>query len=198
MMAQEIEVAAAAERVTAAPVRLSSSYLMELLRDRRGAAMALMTMLLLLPLGLLTAYFTDSARLFVMRVQMQVAADAAALAGASGFIDGDEDGDSVEARAAHYVTLNPVGSRAATLESLTVDLDSGTINLVLSHATGPLLFLPRGMTVRVHASAKAGLAGPGEIGRPIHNGNAFGWWKHDKDKEIHAAGSDSGLVRLGS
>ena len=57
------------------------------------------------------------------------------------------------------------------------------------------LVAPAGITMRVGAKAKATLAQPGEIGRPVPKGNAFGWWK--KDKAI-SAGTDSAIVRLGS
>ncbi len=163
-------------------------------RDRRGMALHL-TVVLLVPLGLLAALFMDVGRLYVMRGQMQVAADAAALAGASGFIDGNAEGDSVQARAAHYVAANPIDGGSVALESLIVNTSSGTLRLVLSHQTGPLLLAPDGITIRIRASAKAELVQPGEIGRPIPTENAFTWWRQD---ESVVAGSDSGMVRLGS
>jgi Flp pilus assembly protein TadG len=164
------------------------------LQGQRGAALVL-AVLLIVPLGVLSAYFMDTARLYVIRGRMQAAADAAALAGASALIDGDEDGDSVQARAAHYVTANAIGSAPATLESLTVNVDSGRLELVLSYGTGSLFLLPGGVTLRVRSAARAQLAQPGEIGRPIPNGNAFGWWKDD---EGEAVSSDSAVVRLSS
>jgi hypothetical protein len=150
--------------------------------------------ILLVPLGLFVALFMDAARLYVMRGRMQVAADAAALAAASGFIDGDVKDHSIESRAAHYVAANPIGTVPATLESLIMNGDSGTVSLVLSHQTGSLLLAPDGITIRIRANARAGLVQPGQVGRPIPNGNAFGWWKH----KANPAGNDSGLVWLGS
>jgi hypothetical protein len=138
----------------------------------------------------------DTARLYVIRGRMQAAADAAALAAASAFIDGDKAGDSVQARAAHYVTANAIGSAPATIESLAVDLDSGKLQLVLSYATGSMLLLPGGVTLRVRSAARAQRAQPGEIGRPIPNGNAFGWWKDGDDGLTES--SDSAVVRLSS
>jgi Tfp pilus assembly protein PilX len=164
-------------------------------RRQRGAALVL-AVLLLLPLGVLGAYFMDTARLYVIRGRMQAAADAAALAAASALIDGDENGDSVQARAAHYVTANAIGGAPATLESLAVDLDSGKLQLVLSYATGSMLLLPGGVTLRVRSAAQAQRAHSGEIGRPIPNGNAFGWWKDGDDGLTE--GSDSAVVRLSS
>lgn len=93
---------------------------LECAQDRRGMALNL-TVILLVPLGFLVALFMDMGRLYVVRGQMQVAADAAALAGASGFIDGNKEGDSVQVRAAHYVAANPIGAAPAALESLTVN-----------------------------------------------------------------------------
>jgi Flp pilus assembly protein TadG len=162
--------------------------------DERGMVLHLMV-ILLVPLGLLLALFMDAGRLYVMRGRMQVAADAAALAAASGFIDGDVKGDSVEARAAHYVAANPIGTVPATLESLIMDSDTGTLSLVLSHQTGSLLLAPGGITIRIRANARVGLVQPDQVGRPIPKGNAFGWWKQDK---TNPGGSDSGRVWLGS
>jgi Flp pilus assembly protein TadG len=162
--------------------------------DERGMALFIMVALLI-PLGLLMALFMDMGRLYVMRGRMQVAADAAALAGASGFIDGSVGGDSVEARVIYYVAANPIDTVAAVLESLTMNTDSGTLSLVLSHHASSLLLAPEGITIRIGAKAKATLVQPGEIGRPVPNGNAFGWWK--KNKTV-SAGKDSAMVRLGS
>jgi len=156
-----------------------------------------LAVLLILPLGVLAAYFMDAARLYVIRGRMQSAADAAALAGASALIDGDEYGDSVQARAAHYVTVNAIGDAPATLESLAVDLNSGTLQVVLSYPTGSLLLLPGGVTLRVRSAARAELAQPGQMGRPVPNGNAFGWWKNDVD-EGEGEGSDTAVVKLSS
>ena len=167
---------------------------LEHVHDERGMALFIMVAFLI-PLGLLMALFTDMGRLYVMRGRMQVAADAAALAGASGFIDGDVGGDSVEARVIHYVAANLIDTVPAVLESLTMNTDSGTLSLVLSHQASSLLLAPEGITMRIGAKAKAMLVQPGEIGRPVPHGNAFGWWK--KDKAI-SAGTDSAVVRLGS
>jgi hypothetical protein len=160
--------------------------------DERGVAL-IVIMLLLIPVSLLGALFMDVGRLYAMRVRMQVAADAAALAAASGFIDGNVNGDSVRARAEYYVTMNPIHTTPAVLESLIMNSDSGTVSLVLRHQTGSLLMAPGGITIRVGAKAKATVVQPGEIGRPIPNGNAFGWWKNEK---TNPGAKDSGLVKL--
>lgn len=162
------------------------------IHDERGMALYLVVALLI-PVGLLWALFMDIGRLYVTRGQMQVAADAAALAAASGFIDGDPGGDAIQDRAAEYVAANPIGAVPAILESLSIDTDSGSVGLVLKYQTGPLLLAPAGITMRMGAKARATIPTAGETGRPIPHGNAFGWWKHEK---INPAASDSGLVRL--
>jgi uncharacterized iron-regulated membrane protein len=164
------------------------------LKNERGAALHLIV-ISLIPVGLFTALFMDAGRLYVMRGRMQVAADAAALAGASGFIDGNEEGDSVQSRAAHYVAANPIGAVPAALESLAIDPDSGRLSLVIRLETGSLLLAPGGITIRVRSQARAKLAQAGQVGRPVPEGNAFGWWKQD---ETNPGGSDSAVVRLGS
>jgi Flp pilus assembly protein TadG len=167
--------------------------------DDRGTALPFLV-IAMVPLGILTAAFMDAARLYVTRAQMQVAADAGALGGASGFIDGDADGDSVEARVLHYVEANAIGQVPAIVDTLTVDLDAGTVSLVLRHRTGSLLLAPGGMTMRARATARSRLAGPGEVGRPIPNGNAYGWYNKDETQkdETQGGGTDSAVVKLGS
>jgi hypothetical protein len=162
------------------------------IQDRRGAAL-LATVILLLPLGCLAALFLDVGRLYAIRARMQVAADAAALAAASGLIDGDDEGDSVQARAQYYVAMNPIEYTPAFLELLQLNADLGTIRVILRYQTGPLLWAPGGLTLRMVAGARAQKVQPGETGRPIPHGNAFGWWKHDK---INAGAQDSGVVKL--
>jgi Flp pilus assembly protein TadG len=165
-------------------------------RDERGIALYLMAVLMI-PVGLFLALLMDAGRLYVIRGQMQVAADAAALAAASGLIEGENRG-SIEARAAHYAAANLVGTTGPSLESLTMDTEAGTLRVVLNHQTGALFLAPGGITVRMAAEAKADLVDQeNEVGRPIPQGNAYGWWKHEKEKS-QMAGSDSGMVRLGS
>jgi uncharacterized membrane protein len=164
-------------------------------QNERGMALGIMAALMI-PVGLLLALFMDAGRLYVIRGQMQVAADAAALAAASGFIDGVKD-NAIQARAADYVAANPIGTVPASIESLTMDPDAGTLSLVLRYQTGSLFWAPGGITVRIGANARVDLVRENEIGRPIPNGNAYGWWKQKKEGSL-MAGTDSGLVRLGS
>ena len=161
-------------------------------QNRRGVVLVA-TVLLLIPLGLLAALFLDVGRLYSIRARMQVAADAAALAGASALIDGDEKGDSVQSRAERYVEMNPIHTTAAFLEFLSINTDSGTVRVVLKYQPVGLLWAPGGMTVRMAAGAKVQAAQAGEIGRPIPNGNAFGWWKNEK---INPGSKDSAVIKL--
>jgi hypothetical protein len=149
--------------------------------------------LLLVPMGFIGALAMDAGRLYMVRSEMQVAADAAALAAASSFLDGEDAGDSVQARAEHFVAANPVVNVPAILESLSFNADSGTLKLVLSYHTGPLILAPDGMTMRAGAGARAELVKPGQIGRLIPSENPLHWWKQD---EASPGGADSGLVIL--
>jgi hypothetical protein len=161
-------------------------------RDRAGSAPQLMV-LLLVPMGFIGALAMDAGRLYMVRGEMQVAADAAALAGASSFLDGEDAGDSVQARAEHFVAANPIVNVPAVLESLSFNADSGTLKLVLSYHTGSLILAPDGMTMRSRAGARAELVKPGQIGRLIPSENPLHWWKQD---EASPGGADSGLVIL--
>jgi hypothetical protein len=161
-------------------------------RNRAGSAPQLMV-LLLVPMGFIGALAMDAGRLYMVRGEMQVAADAAALAAASSFLDGEDAGDSVQARAEHFVAANPVVNVPAILESLSFNADSGTLKLVLSYHTGPLILAPDGMTMRARAGARAELVKPGQIGRLIPSDNPLHWWKQD---EASPGGADSGLVIL--
>jgi Flp pilus assembly protein TadG len=178
-----------------APVRGKKRW-MNTARNERGMALGIMAVLMI-PVGFLLALFMDAGRLYVIRGEMQLTADAAALAAASGFIDGVTS-ESIQALAAYYVAANPIGAVPASIESLTLNTEAGALSLVLSHQTGPLFWAPAGITVRIGAKAKAGLVTEeNQTGRPIPNGNAYGWWKHDKEGSL-MAGKDSGMVRLGS
>jgi hypothetical protein len=184
------------ERPTAiAPVRAKKRWI-NAAQNERGMTLGIMAVLMI-PVGFLAALFMDAGRLYVIRGQMQVTADAAALAAASGFIDGITS-ESIQETAAYYVAANPIGAVPASIESLTLNTEAGTLSLVLSHQTEPLFWAPAGITVRIGAEAKADLVTEeGQVGRPIPNGNAYGWWKNDKEGGL-MAGKDSGMVRLGS
>jgi hypothetical protein len=167
-------------------------HVAQAVRDRAGSAPQLMV-LLMIPMGLIGALAMDAGRLYMVRGEMQVAADAAALAGASSFLDGEDAGDSVQVRVEHFVAANPVVNVAAVLESLSFNADSGRLKLLLSYHTGPLILAPDGMIMRSRAGAKAELVKPGQIGRLIPSENPLHWWKQD---EASPGGADSGLVIL--
>jgi hypothetical protein len=153
--------------------------------------------LLLVPAGLMGALVLDGGRLYVVRAEMQLAADAAALAGASSFIDGTAAAaDSAQARVEHFIAANPIGGAPAMLESLTMNADSGTLRLVLRYHTDAMLLAPDGVTMRSRAGARSRLVQPGQLGRPIPNQNPLHWWK--QEDEVTPAGADSGIVTLSS
>ena len=183
------------QRTAIAPVREKKSWI-NAVQNERGMALGIMAVLMI-PVGLLVALFMDAGRLYVIRGQMQVTADAAALAAASGFIDGVTS-ESIQANAEYYVAANPIGAVPASIESLILNTDAGTVSLVLRHQTGPLFWAPAGITVRIGAKAKADLVTQeNHVGRPIPKGNAYGWWKNENEGSL-MAGKDSGMVRLGS
>jgi hypothetical protein len=144
-------------------------------------------------MGLIGALAMDMGRIYMVRGEMQVAADAAALAGASSFLDGEDAGDSIQTRVEHFVAANPIVNVPAVLESLSFNADSGTLKLVLSYHTDVLLLAPDGMTMRSRAGARAELVKPGQTGRLIPSNNPLHWWKQD---ETSPGGADSGLVTL--
>jgi Putative Flp pilus-assembly TadE/G-like len=108
--------------------------------------------LLLLPLLLLSAIFLDLGKIYVLQAEGQVAADAAALAGGSGLLDGQDEG-TVVARVHHYVNDNPVAGDKASVDSIIIDLGLATVRVVLGFNTGPMLLSQGG--VRLHARAGA-------------------------------------------
>jgi Flp pilus assembly protein TadG len=160
----------------------------ERLRRRRGHTLPLMAMLLLPSLGFL-ALSIDLGRVYVLRAEMQRAADAAVLAGAQEFITGN----SVETYIESYLEKNPVGHRVATIEQLVINSDSGRVELTIGYQTEPVLLAPDGVGLRVRSGARAQLTDSGEVGRPVPPGNAYGWYKNDKKS---SPGNDSALVRL--
>jgi len=158
------------------------------LRRRRGHTLPLMSMLLIPALGFL-ALSIDLGRIYALRTEMQRAADAAVLAGAQEFISGD----AVEAYVRTYLEKNLVGNKVATIEELVIDSDSGLVELTIGYQTDPMLMAPDGMGLRVRSAAAAQLTVPGEIGKPVPPGNAYGWYKKAKKS---TPGKDSAAVRL--
>jgi Flp pilus assembly protein TadG len=161
----------------------------ESLRQRRGHTLALLAMLLMPALGFV-AVSMDLGIVYAMRARLQLAADAAVLAGAQEFITGG----SVETYVTSYLAKNPIGENPATIEQLVVNTDSGLVQLTIGYQTAPLFLAPQGVGLRVRAGARAQLTKPAEKGRPVPPGNAYGWYKKDKS----SPGKDSALVRLTS
>jgi hypothetical protein len=92
-------------------------------------------------------------RVYVYRAEMQLAADAAALAGGSGLIDGDEAGELVIPRIHQYVERNRIGGQQAHVDSIVIDHDAGRLRVVLGYETDALILAGAGL--RLHAEAGA-------------------------------------------
>jgi uncharacterized membrane protein len=148
----------------------------------------LVTGLLLFLLGIL-----DLGLLRTKRATLQHAADAAVLAGASGFLDGDPGGDSARVRVAQYVELNPVAGQVPEIDSIGVFPESAVAAVQLSLYT-PALFARSGITLRAYAAARVSLVTEGQTGRPVPNGNAYGWYRQEKNSKPGA--SDSARIAL--
>jgi hypothetical protein len=121
--------------------------------NRRGATLVVFG-LLLLPLVFLASLFLDLGRVYAFRSEVQLAADAAALAGASALVDGDEDGGIVTARVHQFVNENRIGDGHAQVDSLVIDHDAGTLYLVLGYESGPLMLAGSGIRLHVRAGAR--------------------------------------------
>lgn len=179
------------ERFALEPLRPSRAMritVREKLHRRRGHTLPLMAALLVPALGFL-ALCMDLGRVYTLRAEMQRAADAAVLAGAQEFIAGD----SVETYVRTYLEKNPVGHQVATIQQLIIDSDSGRVELTIGYQTGPVLLAPDGVGLRVRSGAEVQLTDSGEVGKPIPPGNAYGWYRNEKNS---TPGKDSALVRL--
>jgi Flp pilus assembly protein TadG len=161
----------------------------ERLRSRRGQTLPIIAVLMIPTVGFF-ALAMDLGRVYVRRAEMQRAADAAVLAGAQEFITGKD----VETYIATYLEKNPVGNKVATIEQLVINSDSGRVDLTIGYQTQPLLLAPNGVGLRVRSGSTVELTHPGEVGRPVPPGNAYGWYKKVKS----SPGKDSALARLTS
>src|ERR671910_716655 len=133
--------------------------------NRRGATMVAIG-LLLLPLMLLATLFMDLGRIDVLRTEAQLAADAAALAGASAFIDGPGEGAGlVVARVHHYVNDNPIGGQKATVDSIRINVPTTSVRVAIGYETGPLLMGQGGLRLLARAGAEV-FEAPEEIEAP--------------------------------
>ena len=150
--------------------------------NRRGSVIVLLVVSMAM-LAVAFACWLNMGQVYAAHALAVRAADAAALAGASGLIEGRED--SVRARAARIAQAN-----RAALDSLHIDTQRGVVQVWASVPSGALLLVPT-FRVRAYAAAGASAPRPQESGRPIPKGNAFGWWKQQKQ-----GGHDSAVVRL--
>jgi Flp pilus assembly protein TadG len=161
----------------------------EKLRKRSGQTLVITTALLI-PALAVWALTMDLGLVYVRRAEMQRAADAAVLAGAQEFITGGP----VETYVRSYLEKNPVGDTVATVEQLVINTDSARVDLTIGYQTQSLLLAPNGVGLTVHSGAAAELTDPGEIGKPVPPGNAYGWYKKEKSNP----GKDSAFARLTS
>ncbi len=159
------------------------------LRKRRGTTLSIMAALLVPALGV-CALTMDLGLVYALKAEMQRAADAAVLAGAQEFITGG----SVETYVMSYLEKNPVGNTVATVEQLVIDTDSARVNLTIGYHTRALILAPNGVGLTVRSEATAELTDPGEVGKPVPPGNAYGWYKKEKSNP----GKDSAFARLTS
>src|SRR5215217_7797238 len=121
-------------------------------RDRRGVTLVIVG-LLLIPLTLLASLFLDMAKVYALRSEAQLSADAAALAGGSGLLEAAEGSGLATTRIHQYVNQNEVGGTYAQVDSLVIDTDADTLHLVLGYQTGPLILAPSGIRLQAHAGA---------------------------------------------
>jgi len=127
--------------------------------NRRGATIVALG-LLLLPMLLLATLFLDLGKIYALRNEAQTAADAAALAGVSGFIDGEGEEGSVVSRVHHYINDNPIAGEKAAVDSIIIDVGLSSVHVVLGYHTGPLMMSESGL--RLQARAGAELVEPSE------------------------------------
>lgn len=122
---------------------------------------------------------TDLARVYLWRNQAQIAADAAALAGASAFVDGTST--TMADRIAWYVSKNPVGRGHATVASVVVDSPARRVTVAVYYDSEPLFFATQGIRVRAQADGTLYVTNnTGVAGTPEPRGNAWGWWRQDR------------------
>jgi uncharacterized membrane protein len=121
--------------------------------NRRGATIVALG-LLLLPMLLLTTLFLDLGKIYVLRNEAQIAADAAALAGGSGFIEGEGEEGPVVSRVHQYVNDNPVAGEKAAVDSIIIDVGSSSVHVVLGYHTGPLIVSESGLRLQARAGAE--------------------------------------------
>ena len=121
--------------------------------DRRGTTLVVIG-LLLIPLTLLASLFLEMGKVYAYRTEAQLSADAAALAGGSGLLEAGDGGGIATARVHRYVNQNKVGDSHGYVDTLVVDVGAKTLHLVVGYETGPLMWAPSGIRLRVQAGAE--------------------------------------------
>jgi len=142
--------------------------------DRRGSVIVTVVLSMTALLALL-ALGIDLGGLFDARSEAQRAADAAALAGASAFLEYQEGAarQVAVARAVEYATSNQVRNRPIQPEevSVWVNLDSATVRAAVRRADVPTwfarLFGVNAVDVGAEATAWAGAAGAAQCVKPF-------------------------------
>ena len=142
--------------------------------DERGSVAVLVVLSMTALLALL-AIGIDLGALYDARSEAQRAADAAALAGASAFLEYQEAQarQAAEQRATEYATSNEIRSRAITSDevSVSVDLDSATVRAAVRRDAVPTwfarLFGVDAVDVGAEATAWAGAAGAAQCVKPF-------------------------------
>lgn len=142
----------------------------------RGATLAVMALLIVLLLGA-AAFAIDLGMIRAYGTQAQRAADAAALAGASAFVDyaatDPQAVDSARARAVQFGTSQTIGHDTiqAAEESVAVVVDSTKVHVWITRNGVPTWFANilgiSSLSVRRHAAAIAEAAGTSNCLKPI-------------------------------
>ena len=121
--------------------------------NRRGSALAIFGAFLATG-PIIAVTVLDMGTLVATRVEIQRTVDAAALAGASAFINDSGIGQqpAAEARAHHYVTANPIRGRVVHDDVVEVDLATQAVT-VTAEVEVPVMLLP-GARVSARAVAR--------------------------------------------
>lgn len=188
---------------------------LDTLRDERGAVMLVVAVTAVALMGMM-ALGIDLGALFNARSEAQRAADAAALAGASAFLDVDNTlvVREAETRARTFATSNEIRNEAIAPEDVEVwvDTDSATVRAFVRREGLPTWFARvlgiDSVDVGAEATAWAGQAGAAQCVKPFAipdlweettddtNGNRI-WdenerWRYDPDQGDRYAGYSGG------
>lgn len=116
--------------------KLRAGILSEKVADQRGAVL-IMVALALLVVTALVGIAIDGAVMITTKAQLQRAADAAALAGASGLIDGSYDlaTERAIAMAAHNTAMQTTGSVSVVIDEEDISFPEDDVIRVVTHRT---------------------------------------------------------------